>query len=250
MRRASNFTKRPAPSARLLPPHLHYTNASRSHVYHCADSNSHEYSSAVSSDSVHLAAAVTRFLDVEHLNQSSIADFHSYEAQIKTEWEQDGIFVDAFHYATAQKDVVCRCTAPNNHGQGQVRNPDIADLCAAFFYQNKGKMTCTRAQWRAASNGSMRDGASVRTDPRSSQEMPVYYSGAISTPRQSAATVLPSLHNDRHVSTAALSSTQRRPTATPITPVVDDARTIRSSRPSTHNPSPRVFEATQATRWS
>lgn len=249
IRCASNFIKRPAPSATPFPPHLHYTNASRSHVCHCANPDSHEHS-AVSSDSVHFAAAITRFLDLEHLNESSIAQFHAYEAQIKAECEQDGIFVDTFHYATAQKDVVCRCTAPNNHGQGPVRNPDIADLCAAFFYQSKEKMTCTKAQWRTVSNGSVRDGASVRTDPRSSQEVPVYYSGAISTPRQSAATVRPSLHNDRCVSPVASSSTQRRPTATPMTPFVDDARTIRSLRPSTRNPSPRISEATQATSWS
>jgi len=138
-RRTSNSTTRPASSTTSLSSHLHYIDPSRSHVCNCSDSNSRASSSPVASDSQHLAAAITRFLDLHNFRDCSIAQFRTYEVQIKGEWERDGIFVNDCHYATVQKDVVCRCTAPNNHGQGPVRNPDIAELCAIFCFQLQGR---------------------------------------------------------------------------------------------------------------
>ncbi|KAF2823182.1 hypothetical protein CC86DRAFT_421941 [Ophiobolus disseminans] len=148
VRRSDEFTKNTKTSLRIPKRHFHYTDKHRSHVCRCTSPNFHEQSSPVASDSTHLSACLTRFLDLHHLDACSMTEFRAYTQNQQTEWIRDGVQIDDFHYATKQKDVVCRCSAPNNHGQGSVRNPDIIELCAKFFRLCQGKMTCTKAQWR------------------------------------------------------------------------------------------------------
>jgi hypothetical protein len=89
-------------------------------------------------------------------------DFYAYQRSQNDYWASSRVHVEGFHYATAQKDVVCRCTKPNNHGQGCVRNTEIIEMCAEFFCRNKAKMTCTKAQWRMAGTVSPGNNASQR----------------------------------------------------------------------------------------
>ncbi|KAH4111298.1 hypothetical protein HBH46_000260 [Parastagonospora nodorum] len=89
-------------------------------------------------------------------------DFYAYQRSQNEHWASSRVHVEDFHYATAQKDIVCRCTRPNNHGQGWVRNTEIIEMCAEFFYRNKAKMTCTKAQWRTAGTVSPGNNASQR----------------------------------------------------------------------------------------
>lgn len=77
-------------------------------------------------------------------------ELYAYQKSQNKYWANAGVDVKDFHYATTQKDVVCRCSKPNNHGQGWVRNTEIIETCAEFFCRNDGKMTCEKAQWRAA----------------------------------------------------------------------------------------------------
>jgi len=88
-------------------------------------------------------------------------EFYAYQELQDAHWASSGVHVKNFHYATAQKDVVCRCTKPNNHGQGWVRNTEIIEMCAEFFCRNQGKMTCTKTQWRAAGTILLENNADV-----------------------------------------------------------------------------------------
>jgi hypothetical protein len=78
-----------------------------------------------------------------------MAEFRAFEEQQKIEWAHNGVYVHNFHYASKDKDIVCRCSKPNNHGRGPVRNPEIIELCADFFRINKAKTTCKQCQWRS-----------------------------------------------------------------------------------------------------
>jgi hypothetical protein len=151
VRYADEFTKRPKTPKTPSLPHLHFRRSDRSQVCRCSDSTRHKFSSAVATYSTHLEADLLRYLDRQCRNSCSLDDFHAYRKQQRDDWARAGICVEFFHYATKQKDVVCRCTKPNNHGRGAVRNTEIVELCAEFFRGNKGKMTCTKVQWRGVS---------------------------------------------------------------------------------------------------
>jgi hypothetical protein len=148
IRRADGYCPRPKVSQTPKPVHLHYTSPDLSNFCRCPNLQRHKFSSPFSSNPTHLAANLTRYLAHHDLETSSVAHFHAYNQQWHTKWAQEGIRIANFHYATKQKDVVCRCTKPNNHGGGVVRNQATVSLCAAYFAHNKGKMTCTKAQWR------------------------------------------------------------------------------------------------------
>jgi hypothetical protein len=147
IRRADGFSRPKAPRT-PIPIHLHYTSHDRSNFCRCPNPSRHKFSTAVASHSTHLATNLTRYLDHHDLEASSTVHFHAYNQQRRDDWARQGIRIANFHYATKQRDVVCRCTKPNNHGQGTVRNHDIVELCTTYFLRNKTKMTCTKAQWR------------------------------------------------------------------------------------------------------
>jgi hypothetical protein len=151
VRYADEFTKRPKTPKTPSLPHLHFRRSGRSQVCRCSDSKRHKFSSPVAKYSTHLEADLLRYLDRQCINACSLGDFRAYQKQQRDDWARAGICIENFHYATKQKDVVCGCTKSNNHGQGPVRNTEIVELCAEFFRANKGKMTCTKAQWRGAS---------------------------------------------------------------------------------------------------
>ena len=267
VRRAGEFSKRPKTPSTPLPRHLHYTNRGRLHVCRCVDPKRHGDASTVASDSTHLAADLTRFLDLHHLDACSMAEYRAYEENQKAEWTQEGVCIEDFHYATKQKDVVCRCSAPNNHGRGPVRNPDIAELCAEFFRLKQGKMTCTKAQWRAVGDPpAVSNRQSFDNGSRSMQDFPPRYeqfdiNTPLPTPRpdmtylrddlndrpdipeQVWANARPSIYTIRSGS-ATSSSTPIGTAVTPHFPVADDARTIRGSRPPMLKVSPRTSTAT------
>jgi hypothetical protein len=148
IRRDGEFYQIPKSPSTPLQRHLHYTNEHRRRVCRCSHSLRHKKSFLIASESKHLAANLTRYLDHRSLEACSMADFRASDIQQQADWASEGIFVDKFHYATRQKDVACRCTKPNNHSRGTVRNPEIVELCVHFFRKNVNKMTCTKAQWR------------------------------------------------------------------------------------------------------
>jgi hypothetical protein len=150
VRRADEFTKRPKAPKTPPPHHLHYRSKERTNVCRCENSVRHKYSFSVASDSAHLEADIIRYLDRKNIDAYSMNDFRASQQQQRNDWSRVGVYIKYFHYATAQKDVVCRCTKPNNHEQGPVRNFEIVELCAELFRKNKDKMTCTKTQWRAA----------------------------------------------------------------------------------------------------
>jgi hypothetical protein len=150
IRRSDGSSKRPKTPQTPMLRHIHYTDQYRSKFCRCRYPTCHECPSQVASESAHLAANLTRYL-VQHCREaSSMVRFRAYKEQQQADWAHEGICINDFHYATRQKDVVCRCTKPNNHGQGWVRNPEIMELCAEYFRINKSKMTCAKAQWYTA----------------------------------------------------------------------------------------------------
>jgi hypothetical protein len=150
VRYADEFTRRPRTPKTPSPPHLHFRRSDHSQVCRCSDSKRHKSSSPVTIYSKHLEADLLRYLDRQCVDACFLYDFRAYQKQQRDDWTRAGICIGDFHYATNQKDVVCRCTKSNNHGHGAVRNTEIMELCAEFFRVNKGKMTCTKAQWREA----------------------------------------------------------------------------------------------------
>jgi hypothetical protein len=168
-------------SKRRKTPHtprscgLHYISTDLSKFCRCPNPRRHRFLSPVASESTRLAANLTQFLEQHDLEASSLTHFCAYRQQQQAVWAHEGVCIADFHYATRQKDVVCRCTKPNNHGQGVVRNHDIVELCAEFFRRNQNKMTCTRAQWHMAcvvSKGDHSpDSDSFKYDSRSFQEL-------------------------------------------------------------------------------
>jgi hypothetical protein len=91
-----------------------------------------------------------------------MAEVRACEDQQEIEWAHSGVYVHQFHYASKDKDIVCRCSRPNNHGRGPVRNPEILELCADFFRRNKAKMTCKQCQWRSVNVIPHVDGSPAR----------------------------------------------------------------------------------------
>jgi hypothetical protein len=171
IRRADGFSRPKAPRT-PVPIHLHYTSHDLSNFCRCPNPSRHRFSPAVAFDSTHLAASLTRYLDQHDLEASCTAHFHAFNQQRRDTWAHQGIRIANFHYATRQKDVVCRCTKPNNHGQGTVRNHDIVELCAAYFLRNKTKMTCTKAQWRVVcGEAKSPDNDSFKYDSREVQQL-------------------------------------------------------------------------------
>jgi hypothetical protein len=150
IRRADGFSKRPKTPQTPMPQHLHYTAHDHSNFCRCSNSKHHGYSTPIGSDSIYPAANLKMYLDQHCLEASSMASFHDYKEKQQTDWAHKGVSIGNFHYASKQKDVVCRCTKPNNHGQGQVRNPEIVELCAEHYRRNINSMTCSKAQWRLA----------------------------------------------------------------------------------------------------
>lgn len=162
VRRTSDFSTSPKMPATPLPWHLHFTNEDHMCVCRCQHSRRHKKSSPVSSESKYPAAKLLQYLDSHKLEACSIADSHASEIRGRETLESEGILVDGFHYATKQKDVVCRCTAPNNHGKGAMRNPEIVERCVEFFRKNVNTMTCTKKQWRAVKMPSQEGSSSDR----------------------------------------------------------------------------------------
>ncbi|KAF1914023.1 hypothetical protein BDU57DRAFT_455376 [Ampelomyces quisqualis] len=175
IRRTGEFSTIPKTPSTPLPRHLHYTNEDHRRVCRCPHSERHRKPSPVASESKYLVANLTRYLDQCHLEACSIADFRASEIQQQTHWASEGVLNDKFHYATRQKDVVCRCTRPNNHGRGRVRNPDIVELCVKFFRKNVDRMTCTKSQWRQidvlSQDGSSSDSDSSKYESKSMQNI-------------------------------------------------------------------------------
>lgn len=161
IRRAGDFSKvcTAAPSSRSL--HLHYTTKSKTDVCRCNNANRHEKPSPVVTDSSskYLVAGLTRYLDMNNVDVCSVRDYNDFTQHVKEAYARDAVYLDDFHYATRQKDVVCRCTKPNNHGNGPVRNPEIVARCAEFFGKNKDKATCPKASWRSFDSESSSDGS-------------------------------------------------------------------------------------------
>jgi hypothetical protein len=175
IRRVDGFSKRAKSPRTPIARHLHYTAQDRSKFCQCSDLKSHGYSRPIVSDSAPFAANLKLYLDQHCLKTSSMASFHAYKEQQQADWAHKGVCIGDFHYATKQKDVVCRCMKPNNHGQGQVRNPEIVELCAEYYLRNRDKMTCSKFQWRLArtvsSGGSRSDSDSFKYDSQSVQEV-------------------------------------------------------------------------------
>lgn len=145
-----------SPSA-LASQHLHFTDDKLSHVCRCPSSRSHKQSSPVALASTHLAQDLTRYLDEHGLDKCSVDTFRNDQQLQRDLWACEDIFVNDFHYATKQKDVVCRCTKPNNHGREVIRNTEIQELCVLFFRSHPNKMTCTKDQWRMATKSAQAD---------------------------------------------------------------------------------------------
>jgi hypothetical protein len=258
IRHAGEFIQRSKSRKVTLQTHLHYTNKLHSHVCRCTDPGRHGLVFTVASDSARLAADLTRFLGLHHLIHCSMTEFRDYGAELKAKWQDTGIKISDFHYATKQKDVVCRCTKPNNHGQGPVRNTEITEPCAVFFHFNQGRMTCTKAQWRTVSTSpqpaSVREVVSVQTDPCLTQEASKYLGKRVPTPRPEEGHVLneavgkpvvpearrandrPSIYGNRHTSnashdTAGCTSVNRPPTAVTTTPGWVTPRDLEGTQP-------------------
>jgi hypothetical protein len=147
VRRTEDFSRQAKTPLTPRSRYLHFTAEDYSQICQCTDPGRHEFSSAVASYSKHLAAELTWYFLRRQLEESSIADFNIYRARQQTELALEGVNVTHFHFATKQKDVVCRCVE-SHHGQGPVQNPQIVELCVGFFRRFNNKTTCTKAQWR------------------------------------------------------------------------------------------------------
>jgi hypothetical protein len=175
IRRAEEFSRYSIKPSSPRPPYLlHFTAEDRLYVCKCADPGCHESPSTVASYSMHLAAELTLYLLRFHLELSTMADFYAYKAHQQTEWAFEGVDVSDFHYATKQKDVVCRCNVPD-HGHSPVRNPTIVELCVRFFRQHESRMTCTKEQWRTGGDRPLTSDSHERDafeyDSRSMQDL-------------------------------------------------------------------------------
>jgi hypothetical protein len=175
IRRADGFSKRPQTPQTPMPRHLHHTAQDLSSFCQCSNSKRHGHLKPFGSDSVYLAANLKLYLNQHCHETSSMDSFRAYKEKQQADWAHDGVCIGDFHYATKQKDVVCRCTKPNNHGQGQVCNPEIVELCAEYYLRNSNKVTCSKFQWRLAkavsSGGKRSDSDSFKYDLQSVQDV-------------------------------------------------------------------------------
>jgi hypothetical protein len=267
--RADDYARRSRVSVSPPPQHLHYTGSDRSHVCRCPTSTWHVRSFSVASDSTHLAANITRFLDQYNLNACSLADFRINEARQESEWADGGVCIENFHYATKAKDVVCHCQNSNYHGRGPVRNGEIMELCAKFFSSNKSKLTCTKVQWRACGTTpwisslygdftynprSTRDNLQEhKTKEHNNVSLPVTQPDIThpqgeeneppGIPKYIWLNARPSAWISREGSKTT-SSTPLGTAATPNFPPADGAQTVRGSRPQPLKHQPRVSNGT------
>jgi hypothetical protein len=148
IRRADEFT----PCQRTsLPPQartLHYIGADRTRVCRCSTPSRHyEKTFNVASDSTHLNASVTLYMDRHHIDSCTISDFQKYRERRKAQWAKYGVNVENFHYVSRDKNIVCRC-AKYGHGYSEPRNLEIIERCAEYFCSHNGKLTVSKDQWR------------------------------------------------------------------------------------------------------
>ncbi|KAF1829027.1 hypothetical protein BDW02DRAFT_510913 [Decorospora gaudefroyi] len=128
---------------------LHYIGAARTHVCRCSNPKSHyEKTFDIASESTHLNASLTLYMDRHHLESCTIADYQKYLERQKAQWVKHGVRVADFHYVSKNKDVVCRCRTPQHHDCGAPRNPEIVEQCAGFFCNYHNKLTVGKEQWK------------------------------------------------------------------------------------------------------
>ena len=129
--------------------YLHYTDDSRLYACRCSCPQDHERAYPVSEDHRNLANAVIRYMDKLGIDSCHQPNFYQYFEQQKIELALNGVRAERFHYFRKNKDIVCRCSSIEHRGYRRVQDPEIRELCAAFFTSNTTKTICTREQWRA-----------------------------------------------------------------------------------------------------
>ena len=148
IRRANEFSPRSTSSTPLKDRVLHYIGLDRKVVCHCSNPKQHyEKTFNVASESTHLNASLALYMNRHHMKSCTIADFKKFRERRKTQWTKQGVDVDMFHYASKDKDAVCRCSKPGNHDYGAPRNPEIIGQCAEFFCGHMEATRVEKKQW-------------------------------------------------------------------------------------------------------
>jgi hypothetical protein len=150
IRRADEFSPRPRTSLPFQARVLHYIGINFMRVCRCSNPGRHyEKTFSVASESTHLNASLTLYLDRHNFGSCSIADFQKYRERQKAQWVKNGVNADDFHYVSREKSrsMVCRCAVPY-HGYSAPTNPEIVEQCAEYFCLQKGKLTVTKEEWK------------------------------------------------------------------------------------------------------
>ncbi|KAL6151322.1 hypothetical protein ACJQWK_10954 [Exserohilum turcicum] len=129
---------------------LHYVGWDFTRVCRCSNPKNHwERTMAVAKKSKHLNASLILYMNRHHLNTCSIGDFVRWRRLREDQWKEQGVEVDDFHYANADKSLVCRCKRPHGHSHGTPQHPEITERCAEFFCSNRDMEEVTRTEWRS-----------------------------------------------------------------------------------------------------
>ncbi|RAQ99093.1 hypothetical protein DDE82_008617 [Stemphylium lycopersici] len=148
IRRADEFS-RVRPFFAIEDRTLHYVGSDRTRVCRCSSPERHFVRTFnVASESTHLNANLTLYMNRHCLESCTIAAFRTYRRRREAQWAKDAVFIDEFHYANFDKTLLCRCLRPSSHEYGRPRNLEIVEQCAEFFCLYKEAMKVSREQWR------------------------------------------------------------------------------------------------------
>lgn len=108
---------------------LHYTDNLCLDVCRCRVPHQHRKACSVSAYSSKLAIAITQYMEKFGLDSCHVPDFDRYRERQKIQWALQNVHAERFHYASKDKNVVCRCSNPDHYFYRRVHSPDIQELC-------------------------------------------------------------------------------------------------------------------------
>ncbi|KAH7402898.1 hypothetical protein BKA66DRAFT_564785 [Pyrenochaeta sp. MPI-SDFR-AT-0127] len=148
IRHADDFSGRYT-SASNQQHELHYIGRGCTRVCRCANPNRHpETFVSLPPDLSRFSISLALYMERRNIESTTITQFGIYEKKRKDMWREYGVDIDDFHYASKDKNIVCRCSLPFKHDYGIPQNPNIIERCTRFFVQHKGEKLCTKKEWR------------------------------------------------------------------------------------------------------
>lgn len=176
IRRANRFSKYRSTSLSIKPHELHYVGRDCTRVCRCVQPYQHSESLlTVASNDTHLHANLLLYMERNGLESTTIPQFNEHMKQRKSKWCEEGVNIDAFHYASKDKSLVCRCSRQHKHDYGIPRNPHIIEQCVEFFRSCKDRNLCTKEERQTFHSDSPPAYSSYASKPSKPRYLPFQY---------------------------------------------------------------------------